>query len=55
MKEKYYIASTAIRVDQEDPDSQVTVKKCVEEAGYLCFEAKLSDGGSELTLQEGKK
>ncbi|KRH92837.1 hypothetical protein M153_2519000855 [Pseudoloma neurophilia] len=45
MKEKYYMASTAIRGDQEAPDdSQVTVKKCVEEAEYLCFEANYQMG-----------
>ncbi|KRH93063.1 hypothetical protein M153_1587000919 [Pseudoloma neurophilia] len=55
MKEKYHMASTAIEGNQEVPDGQATMKECLEEAEYLCFEAKLSDGCGDLTLQEGIK
>ncbi|KRH94629.1 hypothetical protein M153_19200010372 [Pseudoloma neurophilia] len=51
MKKKYHMASTAIERNQEVPDGQATVKKCLEEAEYLCLQAKLSDGCCDLTLQ----
>ncbi|KRH93464.1 hypothetical protein M153_8590002514 [Pseudoloma neurophilia] len=55
MKEKYHMASTAIEGNQEVPSGQANVKKCLEEAVYFCFEAKLSDDCGDLTLQEGIK
>ncbi|KRH93350.1 hypothetical protein M153_10230001251 [Pseudoloma neurophilia] len=41
MKEKYYMASTAIRGDQEAPDSQVTVKKMCGRSRISLFRSQI--------------
>lgn len=49
MNERFHMASTAFRGEQETPQSLVAV----EEAEYLRFEFSLSNEEGESTLQEG--